>query len=138
LGELRENLEKKFLNRENRLEEEVSILASQLDELKKLKSSGVTKEELDSAKSFYVGHYPLSMETPAQIASKVIVQEFYGLPEDYIDKYLDNVRTVSMEDIDGAIKRVLDPGNVVITLVSKAEDILEAAKVLGEVELREP
>ena len=116
----------------------IETLRLVLDELKKLKSSGVTKEELDSAKSFYVGHYPLSMETPAQIASKIIVQEFYGLPEDYIDKYLDNVRAVSMEDIDGAIERVLDPGNIVITLVSKAEDILEEAKVLGDVELKEP
>ena len=116
----------------------IETLRLVLDELKKLKSSGVTKEELDSAKSFYVGHYPLSMETPAQIASKIIVQEFYGLPEDYVDTYLDNVRAVSVEDIDSAIKRVLDPGNVVITLVSKAEDILEEAKALGEVELKEP
>ena len=116
----------------------IETLRLVLDELKKLKSSGVTKEELDSAKSFYVGHYPLSMETPAQIASKIIVQEFYGLPEDYIDKYLDNVRAVSMKDIDGAIERVLDPGNIVITLVSKAEDILEEAKTLGVVELKDP
>ncbi len=116
----------------------IETLRLVLDELKKLKSSGVTKEELDSAKSFYVGHYPLSMETPAQIASKIIAQEFYGLPEDYIDKYLDNVMAVSMEDIDDAIERVLDPGNIVITLVSKAEDILEEAKALGDVELKEP
>ena len=116
----------------------IETLRLVLDELKKLKSGGVTKEELDSAKSFYVGHYPLSMETASQIASKIIVQEFYGLPEDYIDKYLDNVKTVSMEDVDGAIKRVLDPGNVVITLVSKSEDILKEAKALGEVELKEP
>jgi zinc protease len=105
--------------------------------LKKLKSGGVTKEELASAKSFYVGHYPLSMETAAQIASKILVQEFYGLPEDYIDKYLDSVMAVSMEDIEGAVKRVLDPGNMVITLVSKSEEILEEAKALGEVELKE-
>ncbi len=116
----------------------IETLLLVLDELKKLKSGGVTKEELASAKSFYVGHYPLSMETPVQIASKIIVQEFYGLPEDYIDKYLDNVRVVSMEDIDGAIKRVLDPENIVITLVSKSEDILEEAKALGDVELKEP
>ena len=115
----------------------IETLLLVLDELKKLKSGGVTKEELDSAKSFYVGHYPLSMETPAQIGSKIIVQEFYGLPENYIDKYLDNVMAVSMEDIEGAIKRVLDPRNMVITLVSKSEDILEEAKVLGEVELKE-
>lgn len=116
----------------------IETLLLVLDELKKLKSSGVTKKELESAKSFYVGHYPLSMETPSQIASKIIVQEFYGLPEDYIDKYLDNVKAVSIEDVDGAIKRVLDPRNVVITLVSKAEDILEEAKALGDVELRDP
>jgi zinc protease len=115
----------------------IETLLLVLDELKKLKSGGVTKEELASAKSFYVGHYPLSMETAAQIASKILVQEFYGLPEDYMDKYLDSVMAVSMEDIEGAIKRVLDPGNMVITLVSKSEDILEEAKVLGEVELKE-
>jgi predicted Zn-dependent peptidase len=78
------------------------------------------------------------METPSQIASKIIVQEFYGLPEDYIDKYLDNIRSVSVENVADAIKRVLDPGNVVITLVSKVEDILEEAKALGDVELKEP
>jgi zinc protease len=115
----------------------IETLLVVLDELKKLKSGGVTKEELESAKSFYVGHYPLSMETPAQIASKILVQEFYGLPEDYIDKYLENVMAVSMEDVEGAIKRVLDPGNMVITLVSKSEDILEGAKALGDVELKE-
>ncbi len=115
----------------------IETLVLVLDELKKLKSGGVTKEELDSAKSFYVGHYPLSMETASQIASKIIVQEFYGLPEDYIDKYLDNVKAVSMEDVDGAIKRVLDPGNMVITLVSKSEDIMEEATALGDVELKD-
>ena len=115
----------------------IETLLVVLDELKKLKSGGVTKEELASAKSFYVGHYPLSMETAAQIASRILVQEFYGLPEDYIEKYLDNVMAVSMEDIEGAIKRVLDPENMVITLVSKSEDILKEAKALGEVELKE-
>ncbi len=78
------------------------------------------------------------METPAQIASKIIVQEFYGLPEGYLEKYLDNIRAVSMEDIDSAIKRVLDPDNIVITLVSKAETILEEARALGTVELKGP
>ena len=115
----------------------IETLLVVLDELKKLKSGGVTKEELVSAKSFCVGHYPLSMETAVQIASKILVQEFYGLPEDYIDKYLDSVMAVSMEDIEGAVKRVLDPGNMVITLVSKSEEILEEARALGEVELKE-
>lgn len=41
-----------------------------------------------------------------------------------------------MEDLNHAIKRILDPHNLVIVLVSKAEDILEEAKALGEVELK--
>lgn len=114
----------------------IETLRLVLDELRKLKSNGVTKEELDSSKSYFVGHFPLSMETPAQIAAKIIDQEFYGLPENYLDKYLDNIKAVSMEDIERTIKRILDPGNIVITLVSRAEDIMEEAKALGEVELK--
>ena len=113
----------------------IEALRLVLEELKELTTNGVTKEELDRAKSFYIGHYPLSMETPAQIASKILDQEFYGLPDDYLEKYLDNIKAVSMEDVDHAIKRILDPENLIITLVSRAEDILEEAKVLGEVEL---
>ncbi len=66
----------------------------------------MTKEELDSAKTLYVGHYPLGLETPVQVASRIIIQGFYGLPEDYLDKYLDNVRVVSVEDIEGAIMAI--------------------------------
>ncbi len=116
-------------------ESAIETLRLVLEELKELKSIGVTKEELDRAKSFYIGHYPLSMETPTQIASKVLNQEFYGLPDDYLEKYLDNIKAVSMEDVDRAIKKILDPENLIITLVSRAEDIMEEVKVLGAVEL---
>ncbi len=114
----------------------IETLRVVLDGLKKLKSGGITKEELDSARAYYVGHFPLSLETPAQIASRIIEQEFYGLPEDYLEKYLENIKAVSIEGVNRAIKRVLDPKNLVIVLVSKAEDILKDAKKIGEVELK--
>ncbi|MHC4269501.1 MAG: M16 family metallopeptidase [Planctomycetota bacterium] len=113
----------------------IEALRLVLEGLKELKSKGVTKEELDRAKSFYIGHYPLSMETPAQIATKILEQEFYSLPDDYLEKYLDNIKAVSIKDVDHAIKRILDPENLIITLVSRTEDILEEAKDIGEVEL---
>ncbi|OHB95276.1 MAG: hypothetical protein A3I59_05480 [Planctomycetes bacterium RIFCSPLOWO2_02_FULL_50_16] len=106
-----------------------------LDELRKLKAGGVTAEELADAKSYYIGHFALGLETPAQIASKIIEQEFYGLPEDYLEKYLENIRAVSREDVNRAAERFLDPQNLVIVLVSRAEDTLKDAKTLGEVEL---
>ncbi len=113
----------------------IEALRLVIKELKELKLNGVTNEELERAKSFYIGHFPLSMETPAQIASKVLNQEFYGLPDDYLEKYLDNIKAVSMEDVDRTIKKILDPENLIITLVSRAEDLIEGAKVLGAVEL---
>ncbi len=107
-----------------------------LDELRKMKSNGVTAEELAGAKSYYIGHFPLGLETPAQIASKIIDQEFYGLPEDFLEKYLENIRAVTMEDVNRAAERFLDPENLVIVLVSRAEDTLRDAEMLGEVELK--
>lgn len=107
-----------------------------LDELRKLRSGGVTAEELAGAKSYYIGHFPLGLETPAQIASKIVEQEFYGLPEDYLYKYLENIKAVSREDVNRVAEQFLDPANLVIVLVSRAEDILEDARTLGEVELK--
>ena len=127
-----------YINTYSKNETAIETLRLILDELQKLKYSGITKEELDSAKSYYVGHFPLSIETPAQIASKIIEQEFYGLPEDYLEKYLENIKAVSREDVNRAIERFVDPDNLVIVLVSRVEDILKEAKTLGEVELRKP
>ncbi len=107
-----------------------------LDELRRLKSGGVTEEELDGARSYYIGHFPLGLETPTQIATKIIEQEFYGLPEDYLEKYLDNIRSVSREDVNRAAERFLDPQNLIIVLVSRAEDTLKDAQALGRVELK--
>ncbi|MCQ4575356.1 MAG: insulinase family protein [Candidatus Brocadiales bacterium] len=107
-----------------------------LDELRKLKSGGVTAEELDAAKSYYIGHFPLGLETPTQIASKIIDQEFYGLPENYLEEYLDNVSAVSRQDVNRAARRFLDPDNLIIVLVSRAEDTLKDALTLGKVELK--
>jgi zinc protease len=107
-----------------------------LDELRRLKSGGVTEKELDGARSYYIGHFPLGLETPTQIATKIIEQEFYGLPEDYLEKYLDNIRSVSREDVNRAAGRFLDPQNLIIVLVSRAEDTLKDAQTLGEVELK--
>jgi len=127
-----------YISTYSKNETAIEALRLVLDELNKLKSNGITKDELESAKSYHIGHFPLSLETPVQIASRIIEQEFYGLPEDYLEKYLENIKTVSIEDVNRAIKRILGPHNLVIVLVSKAEDILEDVKKLGEVELRKP
>ncbi len=107
-----------------------------LDQLRKLKSSGVTEEELSDAKAYHIGHFPLGLETPTQIASKIIDQEFYGLPDDYLETYLENIRAVSREDVNRTARRLLDPENLVIVLVSRAADTLKDAQTLGKVELK--
>ncbi len=108
------------------------------DELRNIRLNGITKAELESAQSYYVGHFPLSVETPTQIASKMIEQEFYGLPEDSITNYLVRINGVSLEEINRVAMRVFDPANIVAVLVSKAEDILDEVRFLGDVEVRDP
>ncbi|MDR4504557.1 MAG: insulinase family protein [Candidatus Scalindua sp.] len=127
-----------FIRTYSKNESAVEVLQIVLDELLKITLKGVTRTELDRAKSYYAGNFPLSIETPSQIAAKIIEQEFYGLPEDYVTKYLIHINEVSLEEVNHAAKRVLDPGNVVAVLVSKAEDILDEARGLGVVEVKEP
>jgi zinc protease len=107
-----------------------------LEELKRLKKEGITSEELQGAKAYFAGHFPLNIETPAQIASQLLEQEFYGLPEGYLENYIKNIKSVTLQEVNSAAARFLDPNNILIVLVSKAEEVLEKVKTLGEVELK--
>lgn len=105
------------------------------EEIKKLKEKGVTKEELEAAKKYYVGHFPLSLETPSQIAQFVIEMEAYGLPRNYLEKYEENIQKVTIRKVNQLARKHLQTSNMVIVLVGPAEKLKEQVKDLGTVEI---
>jgi zinc protease len=102
-------------------------------EIRNLRENGVTKEELESAKANLSGSFARSLESPTTIAQFAINMERYNLPSDYYTTYLQRLNALTLEDVNGAARRLLKPENMYITVVGNGSEIQEGLLAFGEV-----
>src|SRR5207253_10336987 len=60
-------------------------------ELNRIRDERVMEDELNDAKSFLTGVFPIRAETQEGLTNLIVNQHLYGLPEDYLQTYRDNV-----------------------------------------------
>lgn len=100
---------------------------------------GVTEEELSFAKLSIIRKFPTNFETYRQVASNIIGKVIYDLPEDYLDTYLDNIKSVSLEDVNKAALSYIHPELTTTILAgdkTKLSDQLPG-KEFGDIEIVE-
>lgn len=88
-------------------------------EIEKMATSGPTEEELEKAKAFLIGSYPLRFDSSGKIASQLLQIQLQNLGIDYIDKRNDLIRSVTIEDTHRVAKRLLDKDNLLIATVGQ-------------------
>jgi zinc protease len=106
-----------------------------VEEIKKMRAQEVTDKELADTKSFYMGYFPLQFETPEQIATQVLNVELYDLGENYIKNYRQNIGAVTKADVARVAQKYLDPDNLKLVVVSKADQVKTSLEPLGTVEV---
>jgi len=106
-----------------------------IEQMEKIRSGGATDKELEDTKSFYTGYFPLQLETPDQIATQILNVELYDLGEDYLKDYRKNINAVSKADIQRVAQKYLDPKNLKLVVVSKAEDVKASLEPLGSLKV---
>jgi zinc protease len=102
-------------------------------ELEKIRENPVEEKELNDTRSFYTGYIPLQFETPADIASWLQTIYLYDLGEDYYDNYLKGIEATTMDDVQQMARKYIDPENMLIVVVGKAEDVKTQLEEFGEV-----
>ncbi len=76
-------------------------------EIARISEEPVGDEELADAKSYAVGHLPLTIETNSQIAKLLTSYEYHGRSFDDIDNYADKVNKITMDDIMNVARKYL-------------------------------
>jgi len=105
-----------------------------LETLEKLKHGDLAPEMLESARSYVLGQFPLSLETAAHWASALADMEFYGLGKDYIEGYAPALAKVDLAESAAVIADAFPrPTDIVIVLVGDAAKIREMAAKYGAV-----
>lgn len=82
-------------------------------------TDGVTQKELDDAKTYLTGAYPLRFDGNGQIAGIMVGMQMEDLPIDYIATRNDKVNAVTLEDVNRVASELLDPDGLHFTVVGK-------------------
>lgn len=104
----------------DRIAEAIEVIR---DEWAKMAEQGVTQEELDSAKTYLTGAYPLRFDGNAAIANILVGMQMDDLPMDYVKTRNDKVEAITLADIKRVAQRVLKPDALRFVVVGQPEGL---------------
>ena len=93
------------------------------DEWAKLARDGATAEEVDLAKTYLTGAYPLRFEGNGTIANILVAMQTIGLPSDYIATRNERVEAVTLEEVNRVARELLDPEALHFVVVGQPEGL---------------
>ena len=108
-----------------------------LAEVKKLVDDGPTDAELDKARNYLQGQYPLGLQAPDELAGEIANVEFFGLPPDFIATYPEKIGAVTMADVKRVLKTYFCTDDLKILVVSNGDLAKHALAGLGALETKE-
>jgi zinc protease len=107
------------------------VLRLIVDEFFRLRRERVDVWELADAKAYITGHFPLTIETPDDIATQVLNQLFYELPLDELQTFRQRTNAVSVDDIGRVADQYLKPDRLTVVLVGNAAAFANQLKGVG-------
>jgi len=100
-----------------------SAIEEVLRQVRDIRENGVTTKELEEAKGFMTGSFPLRFETNRQVVSFLAAVEFYGLGMDYPDRYPEIIHAVTREDVLRVARRYLHPDRGILVVVADPAEV---------------
>ena len=88
--------------------------------IQRFRDEGPSQEELEAAVKNITGGFPLRIAGNRKIAQYLAIIGFYGLPLDYLDRFNERVRAVTVETIRDAFQRRIDPSRFTTVIVGPA------------------
>jgi len=105
---------------ETRTDTTGQALRLMIDEVSRLVRERVGERELADAQAYLAGSFPLTTETPDQIATQVLNVLFYDLPISEISTFRERVLAVTPDDIQRVARQYVKPDRLSIVLVGNA------------------
>jgi len=103
-----------------RVSESIDIIKS---EFEKVRSEGITEEELRNAKTYLTGSFPLRFDSNSKIANQLVGYQLVGREIDYINTRNGKIEAVTLEDVKRAAQRFMDPDELTIVVVGQPEGL---------------
>ena len=107
-----------------RTETTAETLRLTVEEIARLQRQRVFERELCDAQAYLAGSFPLTIETPNDIATSVINAVFYELPIEEVATYRERVQAITPDDIQRVARAYIRPDRLSMVLVGNAQAFL--------------
>ena len=112
-----------------------SALVELLHQIDRIRTEVIPDSELTAAKGFLVGSFPLTIETPSQIASQVANAKLLGLGDDYLRLYRERLSAVTALQGRAAAARLFRRSALTIVVVGDGAKLYDRLKAIAPVRI---
>ena len=113
----------------------VPSITESLNELRRIRETAVTQTELDAARDYLVGVFPLRFETPGAVVAALGGLFVHDLPDDELARYRHEIEAVTIESIQKAAQDHIHPERLAIVAVGDADAVASELEAAGFGEL---
>jgi predicted Zn-dependent peptidase len=117
---------------QTKTESTVQAVDSILDEVRRMASTSVSRDEFDTAKEMFLYSYVFRFAEPGRSMSALMNLEYDGLPADYLEKEFAGYQAVTPEDIARVAKQYLHTDQLTIFVVGDFPKFAEGLVKFGE------
>jgi zinc protease len=93
-----------------------------LEQMERIREELISEKELEGAKKYLVGSFPMRFDTQAKLANFLTQVEYYGLGLEYPEKYPSLIQSVTREEVLRVAKKYLHPKNTILVVVANLKE----------------
>jgi zinc protease len=105
--------------------------------LDKFVKDGVRSEEVEAAKGYLLGNFGRSIETADKLAFNLLLLRVYGIPDTYLTNFERNVGSLSVGEVNRAIRTYLHPDRLKILILANQKLVLPQLSSFQPVEIEQ-
>jgi zinc protease len=93
-----------------------------LHEMERMRTEPVSEDELNRAKKYLTGSFPLRLDTQRKLADFLTLVEYFGLGLDYPERYPSLINAVSREEVTRVARIYLHPEKPILIVVANLKE----------------
>ena len=94
-------------------------------ELERIRNDRVSEKEINDAKSYLTGVFPIRLETQEGMIDQLVQIKMLGLPDDYFQNYRERVQAVTIDDVQRVAAKYVRPDQAAIVVVGDGAKVMD-------------
>jgi zinc protease len=105
-------------------------------ELNRIRTDLVSEKEINDAKSYLTGVFPIRLETQEGLTDQLVQIKMLNLPDNYLEQYRDRVQAVTVTEIQRVAMKYVKPDEAAVIIVGDGAQVVDQIKpYVGDIEI---